>query len=1386
MRKTILILAVLFAILLVGKGHAAMTYYENPDSYSFYGAWVTSGGNNTEDGVWTTYDRLNGCSGTGLNETYTKEVGATGGIYYTALNGYGNGSYNSLGNINIVPSSCWNADPSQVTFRIELYCNPYNEQIGVFCKNSTGMQHFASSGTGLSDGYYIYETGLEENITSSSTSCNDTDYTGTYPSLNYTVQGTLTATNITPRTDYCNLNFVLEYACDNSTTFHPVPVQFDCTSIGKICSNGACVASNITPPSSIGTSWQQFTTTGYQNTNTTFNHLLMSYPQLSAPITSECSPDTYGQAGFLVDSIYRYLWIVKSSYLDLLDSHCNLIDEIDIGGVLEGYPRIINYDGDTYPNILFAVRNATDVTVRGYEYNGISLFKDKEISLNAQNCEGIACDTTFNKCAMYCDAGTYSDGNIKDIDLSTSSYVDVNATTTMGAYNFNSANRYWNLLVNFGYVNPQALQGVAADDLDKDNKAEALFYNLKYGYWKVGVFEMATGTLQNVYTPSQLDPYPSSGGGHYIKYVFAPYTIGQIGDINSYPEIFEDYQEEHTSWNFRSAQRVLDRNFNVISIQKDCASPWNDICPTTVFSNYVTGDYTDEGFYEFCIILDQILRCYDKNSAMLFNCTMQNIDTNYPLPMTMIERNGLASNSYFVTNMGIYRNDCHRDYNFGLNGSSSPKGTFIPADVSGDGKIDLLYSDSAKSIIFTTSTAPLTQLDSCYNTTGSFFPHEYNIDPEIDFSDIVTEDFDMVVYSDANLEKEFVYRDTTSSLNKINYKLQWWSDGGSNYLQYTFKDGNTTVGDSICTNCWQAGVSHHYQIISYHQNLENAQFYNVTSHTFQVITPNTFSVKIDDAATIYNLGMYDTLNPSHNNIFQEIKFIWDSGKVCVDNYVLTEGAPAPTNESLGCDYNQPTYSYPIIWLDPFQYPDAITYHGWYGYPFVVADAPFGHCNEVFYDNSKYTGAIGHQLAYNFDKDSDFTWDYFGYSPTGIDEFQLCGAGAYFNMKDSLNRSAVFLQFSGDLNDDNTCNISALIGGEYVPVGKWDGVSFQSYKVHLNFAQKTFDFYYTDKDHLISYQVGCTNCSFANENVTSIRNIEWHPLFSETNWGFFLDSIKLQQTEGVPIIDQNNFCDFDGCIYKDTFSYTDSIRNHGWYMVNITPSSGQACWANTDGYEMSHDFPTFRETDGEGIITLQFRARFFPPTGLGTLSDTVTFGGLTLFFRSDSVSMVGSQIGSFSDDSHTFTLIEYLTTNKFDLYVDGVKVGNQLVIPETTDEIHKVTFFAPNADYSICIDWVTVQVGSVEAVPSGGDFSTDTGIPASQLESCWLKNGSFDWERCCTADELADKSFLCPTKATGLYFLSNLTVFILHNVIYFVILAIIFVLVTPYIIPRVRS
>jgi hypothetical protein len=80
--------------------------------------------------------------------------------------------------------------------------------------------------------------------------------------------------------------------------------------------------------------------------------------------------------------------------------------------------------------------------------------------------------------------------------------------------------------------------------------------------------------------------------------------------------------------------------------------------------------------------------------------------------------------------------------------------------------------------------------------------------------------------------------------------------------------------------------------------------------------------------------------------------------------------------------------------------------------------------------------------------------------------------------------------------------------------------------------------------------------------------------------------------------------------------------------------------------------------------------------------------------------------------------------------------------------------------------------------------TPEGIPESHFRQCWDDDGHFDWD-CCSSEEEAERSMWCPTRVTALYFLANITQFVLQYLLYFLIIAILFVILTPYFLRMVR-
>jgi hypothetical protein len=77
------------------------------------------------------------------------------------------------------------------------------------------------------------------------TPCTDTD-TAVYPSLEYSIRGTMTEQGSLPVTDYCYQNFVMEFYCTNTTSASDYADMYDCEGIGEVCVDGACVGSNVT------------------------------------------------------------------------------------------------------------------------------------------------------------------------------------------------------------------------------------------------------------------------------------------------------------------------------------------------------------------------------------------------------------------------------------------------------------------------------------------------------------------------------------------------------------------------------------------------------------------------------------------------------------------------------------------------------------------------------------------------------------------------------------------------------------------------------------------------------------------------------------------------------------------------------------------------------------------------------------------------------------------------------------------------------------------------------------------------------------------------------------------------------------------------------------
>jgi surface protein len=521
------------------------------------------------------------------------------------------------------------------------------------------------------------------------------------------------------------------------------------------------------------------------------------------------------------------------------------------------------------------------------------------------------------------------------------------------------------------------------------------------------------------------------------------------------------------------------------------------------------------------------------------------------------------------------------------------------------------------------------------------------------------------------------------------------------------------------------------------------------------------------------------------------------GKIC---QIGTGQCMVNTTNVTNCSAYSDSYAYPTIWMESFGYTDALTNHGgWIGYPYVIGENPYDTCNVLFMDANISTDPVANVLNSTISTDFVLTFDIQPETDIGGNMYVLGGMPFYVFLLnatgDELNPT-IELEWGTDgkiYNHPHNASIQEI--------GNYQGSS-DSYKLVVNMTTHTFKFYYTNSTNLLSFIEGCSNCSFKNNGT--IRQFEIYPLPPVYgNWtynilGIWADNIKLTLgAETAPPVNVTNYCYFTGCIFHDHFLYADDTYTHGWYMFNTTPSQSIVFYGNsTQGYYFDHYFNTFRSTDSSGLMSVQFRAMFPQPpesaldlNHFSIYSDLVTkpidleFSDGIIFDVNRGVSPVGTYaFGSWN----TYTLLVNLQSNTYDLYQDSNRLVNGAPITQIVTEVSKVGFWV-NTNSSMYLDYVTIANGSVlvDAITTGGIIS-DTGVPVADLRWCWSDtNGSFDWA-CCTAQENATRSILCPARVTARFWLGSATTFILGNFIYFLILIIIFVIVTPYIAPKLRG
>lgn len=503
-----------------------------------------------------------------------------------------------------------------------------------------------------------------------------------------------------------------------------------------------------------------------------------------------------------------------------------------------------------------------------------------------------------------------------------------------------------------------------------------------------------------------------------------------------------------------------------------------------------------------------------------------------------------------------------------------------------------------------------------------------------------------------------------------------------------------------------------------------------------------------------------------------------------------------------CVASQPTclsYSdtsdYPNLWVETFGYIDPITNHGWYNYAWIPGVNYYDACNILFMNASKNLIPISKPSLYPYDSPiSILTFD------MGLDSTLLNGSIVPNGMPVSIEidgNSTADIIIQVDWLTDGT--IWAFNGGAYVQVGNWQTWDMYSYKIIINQDDRTFNFYYTNSSNMLSYITGGQNLSFIANHSLNFFQVNPHTPVSGSyaSVGVFLDNIRLQVAPAENMSGQTNFCSMtnygSNCVFFDHFDYADDTYAHGWYLFNTTTSNSIVTYDDPNNLYFQHEIGPIYSSSG--VFTTQFRA-LFPAPPQNSL-DTIYYrlygpGGSTpvnIQFRQGrmyDMNQNGLPLGTYSYGVwYKVTMEIDPLAGTYDLYLDNKKLVNKMPIVNPSSQITKVYFFA-NTNSSIMLDYVSIIKSTILTDPFTSGIDSETGVPIADTTWCWSKtNGSFNWD-CCTGQENATKSFWCPVRTTIRYGLGGVTNFVLMNFIYFLIIVIAFVLITPYIAPKLRG
>lgn len=681
-----------------------------------------------------------------------------------------------------------------------------------------------------------------------------------------------------------------------------------------------------------------------------------------ATLENSCEP-AGGSAkyGAYVDSQYYKIWTPGTTALQVWDSNCNLLDEESYNGTIEGSPFIWNNVGAGYQHMWVPVETPdTTVSLENWQFNGtaLELYTTCDLGTGAHWCSGLWIDQARDLGAIFCDDG------IHRVNLDTCAQT-IRSSGCTHEYTFEDTNWHVGSRVNRYDPDFDPDEGVTGGDFDNDNDENVLFYSMSSNPGgAAGLdhcivnYEIGSDTIEGFinYTDRTYFWIVLQETDK-IAYGGAMYFAGNMGASNSDWEVYGAHTAKN--YGFGSGYSWTVRNHGLTSTLFNWAGSGNGggrIHPK--MSNWMVADVDLDGANEYCGIKSSayatnniMIMCWDTDHSMLQNCTLSEY-TNYtgfynigkPVMATMIEYD--TSNSFMevATVFGIYEfggEYCNQLYDFGYDDPDTYTGNFIPADINGDNKLDLIYCDNSRCEFFKTAEAGAEDiqcdLPACEDPCIAYdtFPYEINIEycgwdylpyywdwdlrPEagelcfnpggVDllqiwrtawpgyYASAGTDEFDMQIdNASESLTHALRYYDSTGGDYHNIYTLSWHASGNLTWIQYTYFDEEygMDTATSLCSGCWDLGVNHNYKIIHYNFDTLGRSFFNQSANASQLIDPQTWGIIIDDTTGYFNLPQHEPLIEGNSNMMEDVKWEWYYGNVCLDNVKVYSGTDFDT------------------------------------------------------------------------------------------------------------------------------------------------------------------------------------------------------------------------------------------------------------------------------------------------------------------------------------------------------------------------------------------------------------------------------------------------------------------------------------------------------------